>query len=75
MVRLGILDLLLQNVENRRLNLTHFLLGLVRSSTSSVHSTIPSRRASTPTACLEALVELLLIPGFMQEESRLAEKW
>ncbi|CAM9538956.1 unnamed protein product [Ascophyllum nodosum] len=71
-VRLCILDLLLENVEYRGPNLAHLLLGLTSSSTPSVHHLAGG--ANSPMACLEAVVGLLLSPGNIQEEPRVAEK-
>lgn len=84
-VRLCILDLLLENVEQRGPNLSHLLLGLTSSSTFSSSNRSRSGVARggggmgagepCPSACLEAVVGLLRSPMVMEQEPRLAEKW
>lgn len=79
-----ILDLLLENVEQRGPNLSHLLLGLTPSGTA--HSAWGGGsdadvnggrggRGPAPSACLEAVVGLLKNPLTLQQEPRLAEKW
>lgn len=72
-VRLCILDLLLENVEQRGPNLAHLLLGLLGPSSAST----AAAAAAVPKAsvCLEAVVGLLKSPMIMEQEPRLAEKW
>lgn len=71
-MRLSILDLLLENMEQRGPNLAHLLLGLASSprSSSAVDAAEPF-----PEACLDAVVGLLRNPVVMEQEPRLTEKW
>ncbi|CAM9192424.1 unnamed protein product [Ectocarpus sp. 6 AP-2014] len=76
-VRLCILDLLLENVEQRGPNLAHLLLGLVGpSATTAVAGGGRGAAAALPRAavCLEAVVSLLQSPVVVEQEPRLAEK-
>ncbi|CAN0383387.1 unnamed protein product, partial [Hapterophycus canaliculatus] len=71
-VRLCILDLLLENVEQRGPNLAHLLLGILGPSTAAATAAVALPR---PTVCLEAVVALLQSPVILEQEPRLAEKW
>eukprot|EP00903_Cladosiphon_okamuranus_P015217 g14064.t2 len=71
-VRLCILDLLLENVEQRGPNLSHLLLGLLSPSTSA--SAAAAATVPKASVCLEAVVGLLKSPMIMEQEPRLAEK-
>ncbi|CAM9536402.1 unnamed protein product [Pylaiella littoralis] len=76
-VRLCILDLLLENVEQRGPNLAHLLLGLLGPSTAAATQRGRGAAATTlpkATVCLEAVVSLLQSPMIMEQEPRLAEK-
>ncbi|CAM9255832.1 unnamed protein product [Scytosiphon promiscuus] len=70
-VRLCILDLLLENVEQGGPNLAHLLLGILGPSAAAATAAVALPR---PTVCLEAVVGLLQSPVILEQEPRLAEK-